>query len=150
MRLTFSRLQVVLLQRGLLLWIGFVVLVPLLLDLFGRQEHIFTTASPDGVKNESQVMNGSNLDLLFLVLVHLSQRQEVLDQKHEVDSAQSRQALPHSVQVFLVLVGVVVMPLREVHPRILVVVMVASLRLKSPQTERHEVNGGSCDTQFEF
>lgn len=38
LRLTFGGLQVVLLQSGLLLWIRLVVLVPLLLDLFGRQD----------------------------------------------------------------------------------------------------------------
>lgn len=70
-----------------------------------------------------------NVHLLLLVLVHFSQRQEVFDQKHEVDSAQSRQALPHGVQVLLVLL-VEVMPLRGVRHRVLVVVMVASLRLK--------------------
>lgn len=38
LHLTFGGLQVVLLQSGLLLWIRLVVLVPLLLDLFGRQD----------------------------------------------------------------------------------------------------------------
>lgn len=38
LRLTFGGLQVVLLQSGLLLWIRLVVLIPLLLDLFGRQD----------------------------------------------------------------------------------------------------------------
>lgn len=72
-------------------------------------------------------------DLLFLVLVHFPQRQEVFDEKHDVDSTQSRQALPHRVQVLLLLI-MEVMSLREIHPRVLVVVMVASLRLKRPQT----------------
>jgi len=49
----------------------------------------------------------------------------MLDEEHDVDSTQSGQALPHRVQVFLI---VEVMPL-HVHARLLVVVMVASLRL---------------------
>lgn len=67
--------------------------------------------------------------LLLLILVHLSQRQEVFDQEHEVDSAQRRQALPHTVQVFLMLL-VEATPRRGVQRRLLVVVMVASLSLK--------------------
>lgn len=79
----------------------------------------------------------SSVHLLLLVFVHFSQRQEVFDQKHEVDSAQRRQALPHGVQVFLVLV-VEVMLLRGVRRGVLVVVMVASLRLK--QTHQSPAN----------
>lgn len=66
--------------------------------------------------------------LLFLVLVHFSQGQEVFDEKHEVDSTQSCQTLPHSVQVFLM--GMMSL---HIHPRILMVVIVASLRLKHQQ-----------------
>lgn len=45
LHLTFSGLQVVLLQSGLLLWIRLVVLVPLLLDLFRRQRHLRVRAN---------------------------------------------------------------------------------------------------------
>lgn len=69
------------------------------------------------------------MNLLLLVFVHLSQCQEVFDQEHEVDSAQRRQALPHTVQVFLMLL-MEATPHRGVQRRLLVVVMVASLSLK--------------------
>lgn len=94
----FGWLQVVLFQSRLLLRIRFVVLIPLLLDL------------------------------LFLVLVHFSERQEVFDEKHDVDAAQSRQTFPHAVQVFLVFIVEVMMSL-HIHPGDVVVVMVSSLRV---------------------
>lgn len=63
--------------------------------------------------------------LLFLVLVHFSQSQEVFNEKHKVDPTQSSQTLPHSVQIFLM-----TMMSLHIHPRILMVVIMASLRLK--------------------
>lgn len=59
--------------------------------------------------------------LLFLLLVHFSQSDEVFDEEHKVDPAQRRQTLPHAVQVF-VLLGVV-MTMGSTGPRILLVVV---------------------------
>lgn len=50
--LTFSWFQVVLFQSRLLLWICFVVVIPLLLDLFGQQEHL-VFISYNSVNNHS-------------------------------------------------------------------------------------------------
>lgn len=71
-------------------------------------------------------------NLLFLVFVHFSQSQEVFDQEHEVDSAQSRQAFPHAVHVLLVVMvkGLGVVQVMVVVVRVMVVVVIP-MRLKT-------------------
>lgn len=71
-------------------------------------------------------------DLLFLVFVHFSQCQEVFDQEHEVDAAQSGEAFPHGVQILLP--PIVEMRLRA-RLKLLVVVM-AALRLRTHTTHK--------------
>lgn len=67
LRLTFAGLQVVLLQSGLLLRITFVILVPLLLDLFEQQEHLaFITTSQF---NGFQAITRNRLYILFIFLL---------------------------------------------------------------------------------
>lgn len=71
-------------------------------------------------------------DLLFLVFVHFSQRQEVFDQEHEVDAAQSGEALPHGVHILLPIVE-----MRLLRARLkLLVVMMAALRLRTHTSHR--------------
>ena len=66
-------------------------------------------------------------DLLLPVLVHLAQREEMFNQEHDVDSAESRQPLPHRVQV----IQLVLLPMGTVSRCLIQIMMmlVASLGL---------------------